>query len=32
VKRLILNGKQLDGNFIPVEKLLAENQVEVEMG
>jgi cellobiose phosphorylase len=32
VKKLLLNGKPLDGNFIPVEKLLAENQVEVEMG
>jgi N,N'-diacetylchitobiose phosphorylase len=32
VKKLVLNGKQLDGNFIPAEKLLAENQVEVEMG
>jgi cellobiose phosphorylase len=32
VKRLLLNGELLEGNFIPVEKLLAENQVEVEMG
>jgi len=32
VKKLLLNGKLLDGNLIPVEKLLAENQVEVEMG
>jgi len=32
VKTLVLNGKQLQGNFIPAEKLLAENQVEVEMG
>jgi cellobiose phosphorylase len=32
VKKLVLNGKQLEGNFIPAEKLLAENQVEVEMG
>jgi N,N'-diacetylchitobiose phosphorylase len=32
VKKLVLNGKQLQGNFIPAEKLLAENQVEVEMG
>jgi cellobiose phosphorylase len=32
VKKLVLNGKQLEGNFIPAEKLLAENHVEVEMG
>ncbi len=32
VKKLTLNGKPLKGNFIPVEKLLAENRVEVEMG
>jgi cellobiose phosphorylase len=32
VKKLVFNGKQLEGNFIPAEQLLAENQVEVEMG
>jgi cellobiose phosphorylase len=32
VKKLLLNGKQLEGNFIPAEKLLAENRVEIEMG
>jgi cellobiose phosphorylase len=32
VKKLILNGELLVGNFIPSEKLLAENQVEVLMG
>ncbi|MGA3136696.1 MAG: glycosyl hydrolase family 65 protein [Terracidiphilus sp.] len=32
VKKLVLNGKQLEGNFIPAEQLLAENHVEVEMG
>ena len=32
VRKLVLNGKQLEGNFVPVQKLLAENQVEVEMG
>jgi len=32
VKKLLLNGIELEGNLIPVEKLLAENQVEVEMG
>ena len=32
VKKLVLNGALLEGNFIPAEKLLAENLVEVEMG
>ena len=32
VKNLVLNGTQLEGNFIPVEQLLAENQVKVSMG
>jgi N,N'-diacetylchitobiose phosphorylase len=32
VKKLVLNGTQLHGNFIPADQLLAENQVEVEMG
>jgi cellobiose phosphorylase len=32
VKKLVLNGEQLEGNFIPAEKLLEENQVDVEMG
>jgi hypothetical protein len=32
VRKLILNGTQLEGNFIPAEKMLAENLVEVEMG
>ena len=32
VKKLVLNGALLEGNFIPAETLLAENQVEVEMG
>jgi len=32
VKKLTLNGKDLLGNFIPVGNLLAENQVEVQMG
>jgi N,N'-diacetylchitobiose phosphorylase len=32
VKKLVFNGKLLEGNFIPAEQLLAENQVEVEMG
>ena len=32
VKRLVLNGEPLPGNFIPAEKLAAENQVSVEMG
>jgi cellobiose phosphorylase len=32
VKKLVLNGAALEANFIPAEKLLAENQVEVEMG
>ena len=32
VKKLVLNGRQLDENFIPADQLLAENQVEVEMG
>jgi cellobiose phosphorylase len=32
VRKLILNGAQLEGNFIPADKLLAENLVEVEMG
>ncbi|MFZ0963498.1 MAG: glycosyl hydrolase family 65 protein [Terriglobia bacterium] len=32
VNKLVLNGKPLEGNFIPAERLLAENRVEVEMG
>ena len=32
VKQLVLNGKPLEGNFIPAEQLLAENQVAVLMG
>jgi cellobiose phosphorylase len=32
VKKLLLNGKPLPGNFIPSEQLLAENRVQVEMG
>ena len=32
VKKLFLNGELLDGNLIPAVKLLAENQVVVEMG
>jgi cellobiose phosphorylase len=32
VKKLVLNGEPLEGNFIPVDKLAAENQVVVEMG
>jgi cellobiose phosphorylase len=32
VKKLVLNGRQLEDNLIPVEMLLDENQVEVEMG
>jgi cellobiose phosphorylase len=32
VKRLVLNGEKLEGNFIPAEKLAEENQVIVEMG
>ena len=32
VKKLTLNGKELTGSFIPAEALLAENQVEVQMG
>ena len=32
VKKLVLNGEPLAGNFIPAEKLAAENQVSVEMG
>jgi cellobiose phosphorylase len=32
VKKLVFDGALLEGNFIPAEKLLAENQVEVEMG
>jgi N,N'-diacetylchitobiose phosphorylase len=32
VKKLVLNGEPLAGNFIPAEKLAAENQVTVEMG
>jgi cellobiose phosphorylase len=32
VTKLLLNGKQMEGNLIPSEELLAENRVEVEMG
>ena len=32
VKRMVLNGEELAANFIPVEKLAAENEVLVEMG
>ena len=32
VKKLVLNGKLLDGNLIPASELLAENHVTVEMG
>jgi cellobiose phosphorylase len=32
VKQLVLNGKQLQGNFIPAVEMLAENHVEVRMG
>jgi cellobiose phosphorylase len=32
VNQLVLNGTLLEGNLIPAEKLLAENQVVVEMG
>jgi cellobiose phosphorylase len=32
VKKLVLNGRQLEGNLIPAEMLLDENQVDVEMG
>ncbi len=32
VKKLVLNGERLEGNFIPAENLLAENHVLVEMG
>jgi N,N'-diacetylchitobiose phosphorylase len=32
VKKLILNGEPLAGGFIPAEKLLADNQVSVELG
>jgi len=32
VKKLILNGNQLAGNYISVGELLAENQVQVELG
>ena len=32
VKKLVLNGEPLAGNFIPAEKLAAESQVLVEMG
>jgi N,N'-diacetylchitobiose phosphorylase len=32
VKKLVLNGEPLAGNFIPAEKLAAENRVTVEMG
>jgi cellobiose phosphorylase len=32
VKKLILNGRQLEDNLIPAEMLLEENQVNVEMG
>jgi N,N'-diacetylchitobiose phosphorylase len=32
VKKLVLNGRQLEGNLIPTELLLDENWVEVEMG
>jgi hypothetical protein len=29
VKKLVLNGTPLEGNFIPAEQLLEENQVEI---
>ena len=32
VKKLVLNGRKLDGNFIPVGELAAENEVTVQMG
>ena len=32
VAKLVLNGDALESNFIPVEKLRAENEVLVEMG
>ena len=32
VKKLVLNGEPLAGNFIPAEKLAADNEVAVEMG
>jgi cellobiose phosphorylase len=32
VKKLVLNGSLLPGNFLPAEQLLAENLVQVEMG
>jgi cellobiose phosphorylase len=32
VKRLVLNGEKLEGNFIPAGKLAGENRVVVEMG
>ena len=32
MKKLVLNGEPLAGNFIPAEKLAAENEVLVEMG
>ena len=32
VKKLVLNGRQLESNLIPAEMLLEENHVEVEMG
>jgi cellobiose phosphorylase len=32
VSQLVLNGALLEGNLIPAEKMLAENEVKVEMG
>ncbi len=32
VKRILLNGEQVEGNFIPVSKMLEENEVRVTMG
>ena len=32
VKKLVLNGETLEGNFIPAEKLVEENRAVVEMG
>ena len=32
VRKLVLNGELLEGNFIPAAKLAAENRVVVEMG
>ena len=32
VRKLVLNGEPLEGNFIPAGKLAGENRVIVEMG